>query len=277
MKKLLFLLIGVYCYGQQSKTDSINLYYETNKAVLTLGHKEQLSSFLDKRGKDSIILITVNGYADYRGSSDYNAKLSKKRAQRVNTYLSKSYSEAIELNALGELPNITNYKSEAGIPEHRKVTILCTYNVPPSISKSKPNPKYDYLYEVDKLKSGDKMRLKNINFLFGTARLTKASIPELNNLTEVLKKNTALKILIEGHVCCGSDKEVKTKKASFENDYLSSKRAKKIYDYLVDKGIDPERLSHQGYGFTQPLRFPEKNDDDTYQNRRIEVKVLENN
>lgn len=277
MKKLLFLLIGVYCYGQQSKTDSISLYYETNKSILTLEQKEQLSSFFEKRNNDSILELTVNGYADYRGKTSYNIRLSNKRAQSVADELSDYNSGKIEINALGELPNTTNYESEAGIPEHRKVTVLCTYNTPSLVSKSKPNPKYDYIYEVDKLKSGDKMRLKNINFLFGTARLTKASIPELNNLTEVLKKNTGLKILIEGHVCCGSEKEVKTKKASFENDYLSSKRAKKIYDYLIGKGINSECLSHKGYGFTQPLRFPEENDDDTYQNRRIEVKILENN
>ena len=54
------------------------------------------------------------------------------------------------------------------------------------------------------------------------------------------------------------------------NQELSEKRAKAIVDYLVEKGIAPNRLSYEGHGYSQPV-----GDNDTWlgrhQNRRIEI------
>jgi len=92
-----------------------------------------------------------------------------------------------------------------------------------------------------------------------------------------LTTNENLDIAIEGHVCCGADKEVKSQQMTYENEWLSKKRAKTIYDYLINKGIDSIRLQHKGYGFTKPLIYPEENNTDRYQNRRIELAVISNN
>jgi OOP family OmpA-OmpF porin len=84
----------------------------------------------------------------------------------------------------------------------------------------------------------------------------------LNNIENILKKNSGLKIRIEGHTDdIGSAKY---------NIGLSGKRAKAIKDYLVGKGIEPSRITTKGLGYVQPIA-----DNDTAKgralNRRAEI------
>lgn len=58
-----------------------------------------------------------------------------------------------------------------------------------------------------------------------------------------------------------------------ENVSLSAQRAKFVYDYLISKGIAPERISYKGYGPQKPI-FSNKYKSTREGNRRIEVKVL---
>ena len=54
---------------------------------------------------------------------------------------------------------------------------------------------------------------------------------------------------------------------------LSKKRAQKIMRYLVQNGIDPDRLKAIGYGNSKPLfQFP-ADDNQREANRRVEIKV----
>jgi OOP family OmpA-OmpF porin len=67
----------------------------------------------------------------------------------------------------------------------------------------------------------------------------------LDNIENILKNNPGLNIRIEGHTDdVGSMKY---------NIGLSGKRAQAIKDYLVDKGIDPSRITTTGLGFKQPI------------------------
>ena len=84
----------------------------------------------------------------------------------------------------------------------------------------------------------------------------------LDNIENILKKNSGLKIRIEGHTDdIGSIKY---------NIGLSGKRARAIKDYLVGKGIEPSRITTKGLGYTQPIA-----DNDTPKgralNRRAEI------
>ncbi|CAB1063588.1 hypothetical protein D1BOALGB6SA_8371 [Olavius sp. associated proteobacterium Delta 1] len=65
----------------------------------------------------------------------------------------------------------------------------------------------------------------------------------LDNVFAVLKKNPKLKIEIQG--------STDNIGASEYNQILSEQRARAIRKYLVEKGIQPERLSAVGYGSTR--------------------------
>ena len=271
MRYLLLLFVSAISFSQETSTDSINIYYSTAKYVLNDVQKEELLYFLSDKDSSLTEHITIKGYTDFVGSTRYNTKLAKLRTSNVADFMATKYNSTIEEITIGELEKPYNYSLTDGVQEHRKTTISIRSTIKLDDSK------YTYLQKIDSLKEGDKIRLRNINFKLATADLTKSSVPELDKLVTIMTNNENLDIAIEGHVCCGADKEVKTQKMTYENEWLSNKRAKTIHDYLISKGIDSIRLQHKGYGFTKPLIYPEENKGDRFQNRRIELSVISNN
>jgi len=109
--------------------------------------------------------------------------------------------------------------------------------------------------------------LQNIFFETGSAELLPTSDPELNKLLWTLRKNTAMNIEIRGH----TDNEGDDK----SNQVLSEARAKAVYQYLLGRGIEAERLSFKGFGETQPVA-DNNTPEGRKQNRRTEFKVIAN-
>jgi outer membrane protein OmpA-like peptidoglycan-associated protein len=56
---------------------------------------------------------------------------------------------------------------------------------------------------------------------------------------------------------------------------VSEARAKAIYDYLVQKGIDAKRLRYRGMGNYFPKVNPEITEEDRIANRRVEAVLWE--
>lgn len=88
----------------------------------------------------------------------------------------------------------------------------------------------------------------------------------LDEVVETLQADPSLKAHISGHT---DDSGESTASA------LSERRAKKIYDYLVSKGIEASRLQYEGFGFSRPVdkkllsNDPELN---TQLRRRVELR-----
>lgn len=76
--------------------------------------------------------------------------------------------------------------------------------------------------------------------------------------------NPKLQLEISGHTC-----DIGT--ADY-NLGLSQRRAQSVFDYLVLKGVEPEKLTHTGFGEGQPLN-ENKNLEQRKLNRRVEFKV----
>ena len=92
--------------------------------------------------------------------------------------------------------------------------------------------------------------LANIFFDLGKSTLRKESYVELKKLLSFLNENETIKIEIGGHTDTRGDAN--------DNQILSENRAKSVYDYFIEKGIDATRLSYNGYGETNPLNSDEK-------------------
>jgi outer membrane protein OmpA-like peptidoglycan-associated protein len=123
---------------------------------------------------------------------------------------------------------------------------------------------------LPQLKKGVKRPIGSINFYGGSPQPIPNAIPSINNLYRLMSKNSNLNIQIEGHTngCGFSQKEVQV---------LSDKRAEKIRDFLINKGIKRERIKTIGKGCKEML-FP-LDDKTTLEqqeaNRRVEILVLE--
>jgi outer membrane protein OmpA-like peptidoglycan-associated protein/Tfp pilus assembly protein PilF len=107
--------------------------------------------------------------------------------------------------------------------------------------------------------------LRNVLFETGSAELKPESLFELNQLLQLLEKNSTLKIQINGHTDnVGSDENNLT---------LSTNRAKAVKDFLIKNEIAANRLSHKGYGETKSI---DSNDTEwgRQNNRRTEFVML---
>lgn len=87
--------------------------------------------------------------------------------------------------------------------------------------------------------------LKNVFFASGSAELLPASTEELDRLYTLLTAHPELRIQINGHTDDVGSEE--------DNLELSASRAKAVYDYLLEKGIEESRLRSKGFGETMPI------------------------
>lgn len=106
---------------------------------------------------------------------------------------------------------------------------------------------------------------KKIYFASGKTYLLKQSFPGLNALAKVLKSDPSLRLIVEGHSDnIGTDER---------NAMFSGGRANAVKDYLVKKGISPDRIDAIGMGATHPIA-----DNNTFdgrcKNRRVEMRIV---
>ncbi|MDP2599514.1 MAG: OmpA family protein [Deltaproteobacteria bacterium] len=108
---------------------------------------------------------------------------------------------------------------------------------------------------------------QKIHFAFDKWEIRPVSYPILNDVVEVLHQYPNIrKMRIEGHTDnIGSDAY---------NEKLSQKRAESVRQYLIAKGIAPERLEAAGYGESTPVAT---NDTELgrAKNRRTEFTIVE--
>ena len=109
--------------------------------------------------------------------------------------------------------------------------------------------------------------LEDCNFETGKADLEEDSYKVLDELVAYLNRKDDERIELQGHTDnVGSAKS---------NLILSEARANTVRTYLLAKGIDPNRVTAKGYGLTVPVSS-NKTEEGRAQNRRTEVKILDN-
>lgn len=118
--------------------------------------------------------------------------------------------------------------------------------------------------QLQQAEVGTVVVLKNIFFDFDRSDLKPESYEELDRLVDYLLHNK-VNVEIGGHTDDqGSDEY---------NDRLSQNRAKAVYDYIVQHGIDSSRLSYRGYGKRQPIA-DNATEEGRAANRRTEFKIV---
>ncbi|MEM1320720.1 MAG: OmpA family protein [Bacteroidota bacterium] len=111
---------------------------------------------------------------------------------------------------------------------------------------------------------GQPFEVKNLLFKQDDTIIHPDSRSVLQELFELLKAYPHRSLLIEGHTSTGDD-PAKLKA-------LSEARARNIYQYLVEKGIEAHRVQTRGYGNTRL-----KNEENPYsdENKRVEITLKE--
>ncbi len=121
--------------------------------------------------------------------------------------------------------------------------------------------------ENKKHEVGHVMRLDNVIFPVGRARISEDSYSELNIVVDMMKENAGMVIQLEGHTDYQGDPR--------DNLKLSKERVESVKQYITSKGIAKNRVKTKAFGGTLPLS--RDNTPEAHRlNRRVELRILEN-
>ena len=109
--------------------------------------------------------------------------------------------------------------------------------------------------------------LSNTLFEFDKFNLGEKARGYLDEVVEWLVQNPKVNVEIGGHTDSYGSQEY--------NQKLSENRAKAVYNYFVEHGVNKDRLSYKGYGKMEPIA-DNKTDAGRQQNRRVELKIVNN-
>ncbi len=124
----------------------------------------------------------------------------------------------------------------------------------------------EVVLELERIAAGKSMKLEDIEFVPGTSEITLASEPKLRRLKDFLALNSSLHVEIQGHVFAIGENTHAAQR-------VSEARAKRVMKYLIDNGIDKNRLTAVGYGNTRPIYEEPKFFYEEQANRRVEIVV----
>jgi outer membrane protein OmpA-like peptidoglycan-associated protein/Tol biopolymer transport system component len=118
---------------------------------------------------------------------------------------------------------------------------------------------------LNRVRKGEFMRMYNVFYNTDSWDLLEESMPELEKLQEFLIINNTVIVEIGGHTDSDGTDE--------HNQLLSERRANSVREYLIKRGIKPDRLFSHGYGEGSPVADNETSAGKKL-NRRTEITVL---
>lgn len=244
-----FLLIFINFFAQH-KDSTYYFYFSTGESIQNLDSMLAFEKFFKPFRSCKVCGIKLEGYTDNKGDEKSNQLLALNRINYVKFLIKDTNSIKIDEEVIGERlsQNTINHQAFRMV----KLTIHSPVINEKPILRIEAEPKFQKFCELNV-----PIRL-DIHFAAGKFYLLPQSLPDLDLLVEFLKINKQLKIKIVGHVCCSDE------------GLLSRNRALSVYNYLIDKKIDKNRIVHSGASNKQPL-VKEINEETEAINRRVEV------
>lgn len=257
---ILFLALSFYSFvSAQHKTE---IFFAFDRDELDQSEQQKLEAWISSNPGAEI--KSVFGYCDRFGTYYYNDSLSLRRARTVYEILKMNaltFASDFTLRGFGE-----NFMKSGIDAENRKVSIFYNPSAPLA-THAEPSALEQ---KITQASVGEKIKLDQLQFFNMSDEIVPSSQPRLKELLSVMRGNPGLRIEIQGHICCQTVREK-------DYSYVSTMRAKSVYDYLVRNGVARERLSYKGFGVSRPIHsIPEKSDKEADENRRVEIEVLSN-
>lgn len=183
---------------------------------------------------------------------DYQLSASKKAIDSVQSFASTGAyrMSLVKGQVYTYVASARGYQSSSGVLD---------------LSKVAGGQKFTRDIALTPLAVGDKVTLKNIYFEMSKSDLLSASFAELGKLVAMMQDNPNMSIRLEGHTDIIGDHD--------KNLQLSRDRVIACQRYLVQQGIDIDRIQTIGYGDTRPI-LTKGTDEERKINRRVEFVIL---
>ncbi len=218
----------------------------------------------DDEGNETILSNTTVKLFD-----EENTLIAEELTGREGTFTFRVYPEE-------------NYKVVAEKPDYltsRASFTTVGKSIPPnSLTKLITNEIFEMKVALDKIVIDKAIVLENIYYDLDESYIRPDAAVELDKLVAILEDNPEITIELSSHTDSRATAEY--------NMDLSKRRAQAAVEYIIDKGIDPERITARGYGESQliisdeeinNLATEEEREAAHQINRRTEFKILEYN
>lgn len=293
------LLMAGLATSQQRQRDTLILHFALDRYDLQPGDP-QLDWLHSSLGAKKIDSVFITGYTDKTGTLSHNLHLSAQRAANAGGYLKPVFTAGNNprwrIAGAGVAP--TPEQSDSA---NRRVEIVISYvtaaspiasaasaaNSPPAanpLTTATPllttNTDTTQLIIVhtdssslaagtDSARPTAIISLQNINFVLDTPIPTAATQTRLPGYVRLLQQYKDRYLEIDGYV----NSFVPLRGPKDPLFILSVKRAKYIYDLLIDAGFDPNRLTYKGMGNASPINPDPTTREEMNANMRVEIKV----
>ncbi len=252
-----------------------DLYLAHKKMDGTWSKPTNLGYPINTNDNEASVAISSNGTAgfiasdrpDSRGNLDiYKINLPETARANKTYYLNGFIRDAISLNALSGTVKLSDYSDSAkfmmvNVDSTGKFVLALPYFDSLGIQINSPSHEYASLllnkgrlkelngntfeFKLNPIQKQFSKNFNNVFFEVNAAKLLSSSNVELNALVNYLQNTVTASILIEGHTDNTGN--------AASNLILSSKRAESIAQFLIQKGIDKNRISTKGLGDTKPI------------------------
>lgn len=175
--------------------------------------------------------------------------------------------DAVECSSKPEIPPTKVAGTTASVPAKPKPSTRTgagTVSTPP-VTYNTPTARPSVLQSA---KKGETIRLERITFKADSYELQPDSEPSLAEVFEFLKSNPDVTVEVGGHTNGTPPDDF--------CDTLSTNRAKNVANWLIQKGIAPNRVQFKGYGKRKPVAT-NATKEGRAANQRVEVKILSRN
>jgi outer membrane protein OmpA-like peptidoglycan-associated protein len=268
-RNLLTALLCLVLSGTRAQSaDTLVVHFDFNQSILLPEERVAIDQRVG-RFAFRISSIGLSGHCDSIGGDRYNDSLSRQRIAAVRQYLhSKGVTDTLFkiLQPYGRRRPLNDNGDEEKRSRNRRVMILFSLQ-PPALS-----PLRKAMLDTAGI-VGRNIVLTNVLFYGDMHRPLPMSFRALQELDSVMKEHPHLRIEIQGYVCCGGEDfdgyDIESKKGD-----LSVQRAKTVYAWLIDHGVDSTRMSYKGFGGRNKIFPQELNETQRTVNRRVEIKVL---
>jgi OmpA-OmpF porin, OOP family len=251
----IFIIVPVKVKTQEY-CSILDIQFEIKQDDIQREEKEKLAvvgTFMNKYPDTTAV---IEGHSDNVGTSEFNLKLSLRRAEAVVSYLVDTLHIApARLSAVGygETRPIADNSTREGQQMNRRIdaVIACARDVA-GLKVTPARVTMAMEMDFDPYKS----------------EIEPQYYEGLNEVANFMKANPTVTATVEGHA---SNKVGKANVSSEAAMDVSQRRAQKVADYLVNKlGISRSRISAEGYGKSRRVAYGTSLEGQM-ENRRVNV------